>query len=189
MAYQFKVTLENITPPVWRRFLMPKTSTMADFSFAIEDSMKWSGTCLHRFIVEKSIPLPDYENREWYDMLTEIPLSSLVHNTLEYEYNIDDELGDGWMHTIELEGEVESDCVHPICLDGENACPPERLKGYHRAYDEFLRIVMDENHPERDEVLYDNHCEDTGFDPKVFDKNTVRYRKYVPCGAKKIYWD
>lgn len=188
MAYQFKVTLEDIEPPVWRRFQVPKTATMADFSFAIEDSMKWSGTLLHRFIVERSIPVPDYDNGEWYDMLTEIPLQSLVHNTLEYEYNIGDDLGTGWMLTIKFEGEVESDCEHPVCLDGERCCPPESLKGYAKAYDEFLRIVMDEEHPDRDEVLYINHCEDTGFDPNVFDKQTVRYRKYVPCGAKKIYW-
>lgn len=32
-------------------------------------------------------------------------------HTLEYEYNIDDELGGGWMHTIEYEGEVKSTCI------------------------------------------------------------------------------
>lgn len=151
--------------------------------------MKWSGTLLHRFIVERSIPVPDYENGEHYDILTEIPISDLVQYTLEYEYKIGREFGDGWMLTIELEREVESDCPHPVCLDGERCCPPEELEGNAHGYAEFLRVVMNEDHPDRDDVLYDNHCEDTGFDPEAFDKQTVRYRRYVHSGAKKIYWN
>ena len=189
MAYQFKITLQEVQPPIWRRFTIPKTATMADFSFAIEDSMKWSGTCLHRFIVERSIPLPDYENSEYYDVLEDIPLSDYIKYTLEYEYKIDNEIGDGWMHTIELEGEVDCDLPNPVCLEGERNCPPERMKGYADAYREFLDVVMDKEHPDREWVLEDNLYDETDFDPEEFDKETVRYRKYVQKGARKIYWD
>lgn len=190
MAYQFKITLEGIEPPIWRRFQIPKTATMGEFAYALEDSMKWSGTCFHRFIVEKSIALPDYENGEWYDILETIPLSSMIEHTLEYEYNIDDhkELGGGWMHTIEYEGEVESTCIHPVCIDGERACPPDCLDGYAKAYGSFLQVVMNEDHPERDWALYKHDYEDTGFHPEAFDKKTVRYRKYIRLG-KKQYWN
>ena len=186
MAYQFKVTLEGINPPIWRRFQVPKTSTMGEFSFAIEDSMKWSGTFFHRFIIEKSIPLPDYDSGEGYYMLENIMLSDMIHYTMEYEYNISDEIGNGWMHVIEYEGEVESTCVHPVCINGERACPPDSLKGYAKAYDDFLKIVMDKDHHDRYEVLSDYYI--TDFHPEVFDKNSVRYRKYIRLG-KKQYWN
>jgi hypothetical protein len=187
MAYQFKVSLQDIEPIIWRRFLIPKTATLADFTFAIEDCMQWSGTRLHRFIIEKSIPLPDYDNGEWYDMLTEMSLESILKYEIEYEYNIKDELGEGWMHTIEFEGEVDQNIIHPLCIDGSRACPIEDIDDYPMGYYDFLKTMSDISDPYRERLCYVYDID--GFDPEKFDVSSIRYRKYVPSGAKRLYWN
>ena len=187
MAYQFKVTLQDIEPTIWRRFLVPKDYTVAEFTYAIEDSMQWHGVRLHRFIIEKSIPLPDYEEDEHYRMLEDIPLDSILKYDIQYEYNIGDNLGEGWMHTVEFEGEVDRDILYPVCLDGARACPPEQPKGYPQGYYKFLEIVNDLDYPERDRIMWLNDAEN-GFDPEKFDISTVRYRKYFTPTCLKEYW-
>ena len=38
-VYQFKIALENIKPPIWRRILVPETYSFWDFHVAFR--MKW----------------------------------------------------------------------------------------------------------------------------------------------------
>ena len=113
----------------------------------------------------------------------------MLNSEMEYEYNITIEsLGEGWMHTIEFEGYLpDQNIVHPICLDGERACPPEHLEGYPKGYYKFLEIMQDINHPDREDVMYHNDIENN-FNSEKFDKSTVRYRKYFTPTSKKEYW-
>jgi Plasmid pRiA4b ORF-3-like protein len=40
---------------------------------------------------------------------------------------------------------------HPVCLDGEGNTPPEDVGGT-AGYEEFLRILADERHPDHKEM-------------------------------------
>ncbi|GAH94095.1 unnamed protein product [marine sediment metagenome] len=42
-VYQFKITLKDIKPPIWRKIQVPKTYTFYDLHVAIQDSMGWFG--------------------------------------------------------------------------------------------------------------------------------------------------
>lgn len=189
MSYQFKVTLEGVQPPIWRRFKTPKGISLNDFAYIIQDVMQWFGLYYYRFIFEKSIMVPDYENDETPDDLLDIPLELVLDcQHIQFEYALDDDHeGKGWMHTIEFEGESSEELTKPICLEGERGCPPDDLDGCAEAYDDFLKIVMDKTHPNRDWVLYNNFKDDT-FDSEHFEPNKKRYRKGGPVGPNLEYW-
>ena len=48
-VYQFKISLDNISPSVWRRIQVPETYTFWDLHVAIQDSMGWLDYHLHQF--------------------------------------------------------------------------------------------------------------------------------------------
>ena len=47
--YQFKITLKETHPPVWRRIQVPSTYTFWDLHVAIQDAMGWFDCHLHEF--------------------------------------------------------------------------------------------------------------------------------------------
>ena len=49
--YQFKITLEGIRPPIWRRIQVPETYTFWDLHVAIQDAMGWLDYHLHEFAI------------------------------------------------------------------------------------------------------------------------------------------
>ncbi len=49
VVYQFKITLKEIKPPLWRRIQVPATYSFWDLHVAIQDSMGWTDTHLHNF--------------------------------------------------------------------------------------------------------------------------------------------
>ncbi len=48
-VYQFRITLENVTPTIWRVIQVPETYTFWDFHMAIQNAMKWTHSHLHQF--------------------------------------------------------------------------------------------------------------------------------------------
>jgi len=88
----------------------------------------------------------------------------------EFEYRYD--MGDGWEHRIVIESlpnPVGRDWGLPICLAGENACPPEDVGGPH-AYTEFLEILADRQHEQHADMA---RWIGGVFDPKGFDLNRI----------------
>ena len=47
--YQFKISLEDITPQIWRRIQVPETYSFWDLHVAIQDAMGWWDSHLHAF--------------------------------------------------------------------------------------------------------------------------------------------
>lgn len=90
----------------------------------------------------------DYENMDYTDMVVSEFLVK-PKNILGYEYDF----GDSWEHDIVLEKLVESDLniKLPICIEGENACPPEDCGGV-GGYESLLEIVNDPKHEDYQEM-------------------------------------
>ena len=70
-VYQFKITLEELDPPIWRRIQVPETYSFWDLHVAIQDAMGWTDSHLHQFEMtspktgsEVEIGIPD---NEWED--------------------------------------------------------------------------------------------------------------------------
>ena len=70
----------------------------------------------------------------------------------EFEYV--DDYGDDWVHRIVLEPAARSRVPGPtpLCLAGENACPPEDVAGP-AGYAGFLEVIADPKHEEHENYL------------------------------------
>jgi len=170
--YQFKVTLKESHPPIWRRIQVPDC-TLGELHEVLQVVMDWGNSHLHQFIV----------NRKYFgeathddlDMEVEdedgIGLSDIYtgENTprIVYEYDF----GDGWLHEIILEKilEPEPRVTYPCCLEGARACPPEDVGGIW-GYAEFLEAISDPNHEDHDEMVEWVGGE---FDPERFSVDEV----------------
>lgn len=51
-VYQFKITLVETNPPVWRRIQVPESFSFYDLHVAIQDAMGWLDYHLHMFEIE-----------------------------------------------------------------------------------------------------------------------------------------
>lgn len=49
LVYQFKITLKDIEPPIWRRIQVPETYSFWDLHVAIQDAMGWKDSHFHEF--------------------------------------------------------------------------------------------------------------------------------------------
>lgn len=63
-VYQFKITMLDISPAIWRRIQVPENYTFWDLHVAIQDSMGWTDSHLHAFRIKN----PD--TGEYEDMMT-----------------------------------------------------------------------------------------------------------------------
>lgn len=182
LVYQFRVSLRDIDPPIWRRIQVPARYSFWDFHVALQDSMGWLDYHLHMFrtadpgsrqVVE--IGIPDDEPFEddtpclpgW-----EIPIAAYFlepGTRADYEYDF----GDSWEHEILLEDIVERvpKQRYPKCLAGARACPPEDCGGV-SGYEDLLAIIADPLHEE-----YESMMEWLGgqFAPDAFDPRRVRF--------------
>jgi Plasmid pRiA4b ORF-3-like protein len=62
-AYQLKISLKYIEPPIWRRVQVPASITLGDLHYIIQIVMGWEGEHMHEFTIKKvnyGPPEPDY---------------------------------------------------------------------------------------------------------------------------------
>ena len=154
-AYQLKVTLLEVEPPVWRRILVPGNLTLDRLHIAIQEAMGWTDSHLHEFEVgDQRYGDPDPEEPdlglkpEWMVTLQK----AVATEGARFEYLYD--FGDTWKHEILVESiEVpQKQLRYPVCLVGERSCPPEDCGGPY-GYTDFLEAIRDPEHPEHDEML------------------------------------
>jgi hypothetical protein len=159
---QFKVTLLEVQPTVWRRFQIPEQYNFWDLHVAIQDVMGWQDYHLHEFRIAQIgsgppivVGIPDDEFESGRETLPgwQSPVIRYLTEpgqTATYEYDF----GDGWEHEVLLEALAlaEEGTVYPYCLSGERACPPEDCGGPY-GYAEFLEAIGDPGHPSHKELL------------------------------------
>jgi len=92
-----------------------------------------------------------------------------LRGEIEYRYD----MGDGWRHRIVIESLPptwpDEPLRLPVCIAGENACPPEDCGGPH-AYALLLKALSDRTHQDHEEIV---RWIGGVFDPKGFDLNRI----------------
>lgn len=177
--YQFMITLEGISPSVWRRLQIPESYSFWDFHVTIQDVMGWKDAHLHAFHILNpqtgrmiKIGIPDDEDELAYIPGWEVPIFSYFssqHKKARYEYDF----GDGWQHAVILEKIVSAapNQTYPVCLDGARACPPEDCGGV-PGYERLLDILKNPGHKEYESTLI---WLEEGFDPENFQAKKVQF--------------
>jgi len=105
-VYQFKITLRDVKPPVWRRIQVPETYTFWDLHVAIQDAMGWEDAHLHEFEMRHPfegekvrIGIPDNDHISFVEIIPErkekiADWFSMDNIVAEYTYDF----GDNWKH-------------------------------------------------------------------------------------------
>ena len=174
-AYQLKVALTRISPPIWRRLQVTDDITLLKLHRILQAIMGWEDYHLHVFDiggVNYSMPYPGEGDLDEMGMKTEkrVKLSKLAlaeKSRFLYEYD----LGDSWTHEILVEKILAPDpeVKYPVCIAGERAAPPEDCGGVW-GYADFLEAILDPDHPEHEDYL---DWVGGNFDPEKFDLGAV----------------
>ena len=148
-VYQIKVSLNEIQPSIWRRFLVKDTTTLPALHKILQTVMGWTNSHLHHFVVDGEIySEPDEDNELEYIDYRKTRIKDVmdsVNDEMTYEYDF----GDGWEHTLVLEKvlDPDPDAKYPVCLARERNCPPEDCGGAY-GFMEMLDILNNPNHEE-----------------------------------------
>lgn len=150
-VYQFKITLKDTKPAIWRRIQVPETYTFCDLHVAIQNAMGWENYHLHQFnIINPKTGITEDIGSPGGEAISgsKIPLSSYFSLQNKRAYYLYD-FGDSWEHMILLEKILPQvpKLKYPICIGGERACPPEDCGGSW-GYENLLVIIKNKKHAE-----------------------------------------
>lgn len=183
--YQFKITLLDFEPIIWRRIQI-KSCTLDKLHEHIQTAMGWTNSHLHEFQIngerhgDPELLDDGFADEDPFIDSTTIKLGDIVPQsgkrmTFQYEYDF----GDGWRHEIVFEGCLKSEkgLRYPVCLEGENACPPEDVGGV-GGYAKYTESIADPNHEQHEDMIQWGGK----FDPTQFDavKTTKKMRRGLP---------
>jgi hypothetical protein len=165
--YLMQIELRDTDPMVYRRVLVPASIRLVQLSQTIEHAMGWTGHHSHELLIDgkrygaidSDNPDPDLHCHQ------ELRLLSVLNGAESFEYVYD--FAGRWQHTINLEqqGPPDQYLLHPLCIDGANACPPEDVGGS-SGYTDFLTAMADPAHPQHEQMLnwYGSHFDALAFD-------------------------
>ena len=139
---------------------------MAKLSEMLLAAMGWTNSHLHAFRVGEKrygMNFDEYPDGE-IDEKTVTVLQALRD---ERRFTYDYDFGDGWEHEVVIEELSWSyfGLKFAVCIDGQNACPPEDVGGM-GGYVEFLAAISDPTHEEHESYL---EWVGGSFDPAEFD--------------------
>ena len=175
--YQFKITLQDSKPTIWRRIQVPEDYTFWDLHVAIQDAFGWADYHLHEFEIQQptskekiKIGIPDEDfGREilpdWKQKISDY--FNLKNNSADYTYDF----GDDWLHRILLEEILPSkkNINYPRCINGKRAGPPEDCGGIW-GYEEFLDAIKNPKHEQYREM---REWIGRDFDPEYFNPSEI----------------
>ena len=157
--YQFKITLLETKPAIWRR-VQTCDCTLDDLHYLIQAAMGWTNSHLHQFDIkgerygDPELLGDGFEDIEFADS-TATKLSDIVPSDgKRFQFLYEYDFGDGWQHQILFEGSPAPDKTvkYPLCLEGERACPPEDVGGV-GGYEDFLEAIGNPHHENHDDML------------------------------------
>ena len=185
---QFKATLHEAKPPIWRRFTIPADKTLEDLHDVLQVLFGWVDYHLREFqIASKSYGLPDpdeeFENEKLDDSnFTLFQVLKKEGQRFCYFYDF----GDGWQIDLVIEKVQESSAkeTRAVCLAGERNGPPEDVGGVY-GYEQFLEAIADPAHEMHADLLQwiGGHFDSEEFDIQAINKSLGRIGKPID------YWE
>jgi len=145
-----RIELCDIEPLIWRRIVVPTFWPMSTLHHYVQSVMGWQDTHAHEFRIGDQVIAPGWWIKETSldrDTGTDrderrVRVGTVVSEagtTGEFGYVYD--MGDDWRHRLVIESDVRTPASKfgrlPLCMAGENACPPDDVGGPH-GYARFL---------------------------------------------------
>lgn len=129
--YQLKIHLLHISPQIYRRMIVKGDTTIIQLHHIVQIVMGWDNWHLHYFRIFGRDYGIDYTDGEQFLGIPEITrlgdFALQVNDTFHYVYDYFDH----WVHLIRVEAinPANENALHPVCIGGKRACPPEELGG------------------------------------------------------------
>jgi len=168
-VYEFTVTLLDTKPVVWRKFLAHEFIELTELHLLIQATMGWQNTHHYEFeIGNESYTETHGEKTEKTD-INGIELRDVLGKEKVFQYVYD--YGDYWEHEVKITKVLEDDprMMYPVCIGGENACPPEDCGGT-GGFEDLKELLAGPDSEEKDEML---SFVGGFYNPKTFDPNFV----------------
>jgi hypothetical protein len=153
-VFQLRIQLKRVTPMVWRRLLVPGGVRLLKLHEMFQAAMGWTNSHLHSFTIGDQLygmHIEDWPEEELDEkgFTVFVALRGGVRR-FGYEYDF----GDCWEHEVIVEDTTWTPLAlkHGVCVDGQNACPPEDVGGV-VGYEQFLEAIRDPGHDEHDSQL------------------------------------
>ena len=171
---RLKITLDEVKPTVLRRVEVPFDSGLDRLHLTIQAAMGWTNSHLYEIRAGEvgwSTPFPEADCEGEFLDARKARLADVIEDTgtktLKYLYDF----GDGWEHTIKVEGLVDPEpgVLYPRLIAVSGRCPPEDCGGPW-GYTELLEAIKDskhERHAELTEWIGDD------FDPNADDAEAL----------------
>ena len=176
--YQFKITLIDSRPLIWRRVLVPNSFSFRELHKVIQGLFGWENCHMHDLYSGKAYRSSKISKRWPLDGYFSRPKQKAI-----YLYDF----GDDWEHEILFEKMVESPkgVTYVICSDGAKAAPPEDCGGLYGYYD-ILDIIRNKRHPDHGQML---EWIGEDFDPELFEVERInkalkRIKKRAKTGKR-----
>ena len=165
-VFRLRVTLNEVVPEVWRRVLVPGSVRLAKLHDVFQVAMGWTNSHLHSFTIDGQLygmHFDDYPDEEIDEKKVTVLAAVGGQRRFVYEYDF----GDSWEHEVVVEevSRASQGLKHAVCLDGQNACPPEDCGGV-PGYAELLEVLGDPDHEDHAQSL---QWVGGAFDPAAFD--------------------
>jgi Plasmid pRiA4b ORF-3-like protein len=163
---QLRIVLRDVHPVVWRRLLVPGGIRLARLHDVFQAAMGWTDSHLHNFQVGDAMfgtRLDDYPPEELDEKSVTVIGAIKDHKRFVYEYDF----GDSWEHDVVVEGVTTTTLglKFAVCVDGQNACPPEDCGGS-GGYELMLEALADPDHEDHDQFAM---WVGGPFDPAAFE--------------------
>lgn len=191
--FLLKISLREIEPPIWRRFVVPANITLDRLHDVIQIVMGWMDYHLHEIVIDGKVYTENPEDSTQGAEGGKCLIGNLIKRkgkSFQYLYDF----GDHWEHEVILEDKNYSNPaldVSLICLEGERACPPEDVGGV-PGYYEFCEGISDSSHPQYQEFLdwfSDMEFYGQGFKSEDFspEKINVELLKYLRWSRQRFF--
>ncbi|MEU0663825.1 plasmid pRiA4b ORF-3 family protein [Streptomyces lavendulocolor] len=195
-TYQLKITLREISPPIWRRVTLPADTSLACLHDIIQTCFGWHDSHLHAFtepgsgrqFLDFNSPL-DRDLRLDFDEESTYLAEVLPYEGSRLEYTYD--FGDDWRHRITLEKTLPASAgerrVH--CTGGRRAMPAAEDLGGAWGLQAVLDAVADCSAPAHEswtdlvETLREEGFDPTGFDREALDRELAELDPQPPTAA------
>ena len=144
MIYHFYVELEDSSPLVWRRIVVPANYNLYQLHMALQGAFGWENCHLFQFC-ERDLSdaigygIPDELGADTETEIVDAKKTrmSKIFKKAGQKYHYIYDFGDYWKHQITFEKTEAKEMAAPYCIGGEGACPPEDVGGMH-GYQEML---------------------------------------------------
>jgi len=199
-AYQFKITIKDTHPPIWRRVIVPAGLSFNQLTLVLNTVMGWYGYHLSSYTFQNlALEFEDDPEEEfgiWSDNeildAAEYTINEFVEDVKSFTYVYD--FGDYWSHQVQVEKVLyDYENNYPQVIKFKGNTPLEDCGGVW-GYESLIDILNNPDDPEYKDMLeWSGGRPDRDYDIELINGELAKMKltktKSSPMSREAIYED